>query len=76
MTRFIEEFDVARLVNEVAATVQPLVAKNSNRLEVHCPSELGTMRTDQTKLRQTLFNLLSKSSRPGNKKDRTLQFSP
>jgi signal transduction histidine kinase len=59
MTLFIEEFDIARLVNDVASTVQPLVAKNSNRLEVDCPADIGTMRADQTKVRQTLFNLLS-----------------
>ncbi|MBI4326091.1 MAG: hypothetical protein HY674_12610 [Chloroflexi bacterium] len=63
MTLFVEEFDVAKLVNEVAATVRPLVAKNANKLEVHCPSDIGTMRTDQTKLRQTLFNLLSNASK-------------
>ena len=59
MTLFVEEFDVARLVNEVTATVQPLVAKKQNKLEVECPAEVGTMRSDQTKVRQVLFNLLS-----------------
>lgn len=59
MTLFLEEFDVPRLVAEVAATVQPLVAKNGNRLEVSCPAEVGRMTADQTKVRQTLFNLLS-----------------
>ncbi|MEW6158938.1 MAG: two-component regulator propeller domain-containing protein, partial [Verrucomicrobiota bacterium] len=59
MTLFIEEFDVSKLVNEVASTIQPLVAKNSNNLVVDCPADIGTMRSDQTKLRQTLFNLLS-----------------
>src|SRR6185503_14376411 len=59
MTLFLEEFDVARLVSEVAATVQPLVAQNGNILEVSCPGDLGRMRADQTKVRQTLFNLLS-----------------
>ena len=63
MTLFIEEFDVAELVHDVASTVQPLVAKNSNRLEVDCPSDIGTMRADQTKVRQTLFNLLSNASK-------------
>jgi len=59
MTLFVEEFDVAKLVREVTATVQPLVAKKANRLEVDCPADVGTMRSDQTKLRQMLFNLLS-----------------
>jgi signal transduction histidine kinase len=63
MTLFLEEFDVAKLVNEVAATVQPLIAKNANRLEVDCPLDLGLMRADQTKVRQTLFNLLSNASK-------------
>jgi signal transduction histidine kinase len=63
MTLFVEEFDVAKLVREVEATVQPLVAKNANRLEVDCPADLGPMRADQTKVRQTLFNLLSNASK-------------
>jgi signal transduction histidine kinase/CheY-like chemotaxis protein/ligand-binding sensor domain-containing protein len=63
MTLFLEEFDVGQLVEEVAATVQPLVAKNGNRLEVHCPAAIGTMRADLTKVRQTLFNLLSNASK-------------
>src|SRR4029079_3340309 len=63
MTLFVEEFDVAKLVLEVEATVQPLVAKNGNKLEVECTPDLGTMRADQTKIRQTLFNLLSNASK-------------
>jgi signal transduction histidine kinase/ligand-binding sensor domain-containing protein len=63
MTLFVEEFDVAKLVHEVEGTVQPLVAKNGNRLDVACPPDIGTMRADQTKVRQTLFNLLSNASK-------------
>jgi len=63
MTLFLEEFDVAKLVSEVSATVQPLVAKNGNKLEVNCPADMGLMRADQTKVRQTLFNLLSNASK-------------
>jgi signal transduction histidine kinase len=63
MTLYVEEFDVAKLVSEVAATVRPLVAKNSNMLEVICPAEIGVMRADVTKVRQTLFNLLSNASK-------------
>ncbi len=63
MTLYLEEFDVAKLVHEVAATVQPLVAKNGNTLEVDCPPDIGTMRADLTKVRQTLFNLLSNASK-------------
>jgi signal transduction histidine kinase/CheY-like chemotaxis protein/ligand-binding sensor domain-containing protein/protocatechuate 3,4-dioxygenase beta subunit len=63
MSLYIEEFDVSKLVQEVASTVRPLVEKNSNCLEVRCPGDLGVMRADLTKVRQTLFNLLSNASR-------------
>jgi signal transduction histidine kinase len=63
MTLVIEEFDVAKLVREVAATVQPLVDKNSNTLTVGCPQDIGAMRSDRTKLRQVLFNLLSNAAK-------------
>jgi len=63
MTLYLEEFDVAKLVDEVAATVQPLVTKNGNKLEVICPADLGVMHADVTKVRQALFNLLSNASK-------------
>ena len=63
MTLFLEDFDVEKLVGEVAATVQPLIEKNGNTLEIECPADIGTMRADVTKLRQTLFNLLSNASK-------------
>ena len=34
MTLFVEEFDVSRLVHEVAGAIKPLVEKNGNRLVV------------------------------------------
>ena len=63
MDLFIEEFDVAKLVREVEATVQPLVAKNANKLVVECRTDLGKMRSDQTKVRQVLFNLISNAAK-------------
>jgi len=43
----------------VVTTIQPLTEKNANTLRVRCADGLGTMRADLTKVRQTLFNLLS-----------------
>jgi signal transduction histidine kinase len=59
MTVFVESFDIAKLIAEVTSTIRPLVDKNANSLSVDCPSNLGLMRSDQTKVRQVLFNLLS-----------------
>jgi signal transduction histidine kinase/CheY-like chemotaxis protein len=63
MSLSLEEFDVAALVGEVAATVQPLVAKRANQLTVDCPADIGVMRSDLTKVRQVLFNLLSNAAK-------------
>jgi PAS domain S-box-containing protein len=54
-----ETFDVPALVRDVVTTIQPLAQKNANALEVHCPDDVGPMHADPTKVRQSLFNLLS-----------------
>ncbi len=56
---YLESFDLGILIEEVIATVHPLVEKNRNRLQVSCSPNLGTMHADLTKVRQILFNLLS-----------------
>jgi signal transduction histidine kinase/DNA-binding response OmpR family regulator len=76
MTLYLEEFELPKLVREVAATVQPLVAKNGNTLIVECPEDIGVMKADVTKLRQTLFNLLSNASKFTEKGTVTLRIEP
>jgi signal transduction histidine kinase len=63
MDLFLETFSVPDLVREVEAIVQPLVDKNANILTIASPEGLGTMHADQTKVRQTLFNLLSNAAK-------------
>ena len=41
------------------STIQPLAAKNANKLTVHIDDHLDTMHADSTRLRQCLLNLLS-----------------
>jgi len=59
MELYLETFEVSRLIEDVVSTVQPLVEKNANTLEIHHADDLGTMYADLTKVRQSLFNLLS-----------------
>ncbi len=59
MTFHLEDFEISTVVEQIVATVQPLVAKNGNTFEVDCPKDIGSMYADQTKVRQTLVNLLS-----------------
>jgi signal transduction histidine kinase len=54
----VEEFDLDELLSGIATTVEPLVEKNANNLEVEKPAHLGRMHSDPTKVRQILFNLL------------------
>ncbi len=63
MELFPEEVDVAALVTEVTAAMEYAARKNGNRLEVDCPRSIGRMRTDRTRLRQILFNLLGNATK-------------
>jgi signal transduction histidine kinase/DNA-binding response OmpR family regulator len=63
MDVLVEEFEVADLIDQVHSVIEPLIAKNANVLEVSCAPDLGTMRSDQTKLRQSLLNLLSNAAK-------------
>jgi signal transduction histidine kinase/DNA-binding response OmpR family regulator/HAMP domain-containing protein len=63
MDVYIETIDVPALIEEVTTLVRPLVAKNENRLEVICPPGMGSIRTDHTKVKQGLLNLLSNASK-------------
>jgi signal transduction histidine kinase/DNA-binding response OmpR family regulator len=63
MDVFVETLDMAALLGEVRAVVRPLMEKNGNEFVVRHPPELGTMRSDQTKVRQILFNLLSNAAK-------------
>jgi len=59
MELYLEKFDLSNLIEEVVATLHPLVEKNHNQLQVSCSDNLGVMYADLTKVRQILFNLLS-----------------
>lgn len=63
MELYVEEFDVLKLVTEVAGMVQPLLDKNANKLVTECPSEIGLMKSDKGKVKQTLLNLLSNATK-------------
>lgn len=59
MDLYYESAEVAGLLKGVAGIVEPLAAKNKNRFELKIPADIGVIRADVTKVRQTLLNLLS-----------------
>ncbi|WP_255722418.1 hybrid sensor histidine kinase/response regulator [Lichenibacterium dinghuense] len=63
MEVFAEEFAVEPTLRDMVSTVEALVARKNNRLELRLEPSLGAMRTDVTKLRQILLNLLSNAAK-------------
>jgi PAS domain S-box-containing protein len=63
MDLYYEQFSVGRLIDEVLATISPLVEHNRNRLLVEQDLAIDTMHADLTKVRQVLLNLLSNASK-------------
>ena len=54
-----EPVALASLVGDIVGEAETLAAKNGNRLVVECPPDIGTVRSDPTRLRQIMLNLLS-----------------
>jgi PAS domain S-box-containing protein len=63
MDVYLEQVFLPRLIDEVRTIVEPLMGKNNNTLVVECPSDIGSLRTDLTKLKQSLINLLSNAAK-------------
>jgi len=63
MELYLEDFDVRALVQDVEATIRPLVEKGENLLEVRCPADIGQIHADLTRVRQILFNLVSNAAK-------------
>ncbi|RZI42748.1 response regulator [Herbaspirillum sp. HC18] len=63
MDLFLETFALPLVIEEIAATVHPLLENNGNQLVVQCSGQVGSMHADLTKVRQILFNLLSNASK-------------
>lgn len=63
MTLYLEHFEVESLIEDVLKTVRPLARRNGNRLEVELGKELGEMRSDLTRVRQMLLNVLGNASK-------------
>jgi signal transduction histidine kinase/CheY-like chemotaxis protein len=63
MDLFLETFSVKSMVDDVVTIVSPLLEKNANTLEIVCPEDAGNIHSDLTRLRQSLFNLLSNATK-------------
>jgi signal transduction histidine kinase len=63
MSLFLEPVVVAELLDDVVATLTPLVRQNRNSLTVTVAPDVETIRADHVKLRQILYNLLGNAAK-------------
>lgn len=63
MDIYLEQVFLSKLVGEVKTIVDPMMGKNNNKLLIECPDTVGSLRTDLTKLKQNLINLLSNAAK-------------
>jgi signal transduction histidine kinase len=63
MELVLSSFALASLIADVVKTIEPLAAKNANKVAVHCAADIGTMHADQMRLRQALLNLMSNANK-------------
>ena len=59
----LEDFALAPLIDGVVKTIEPLAAKNENRVAVNCDAAIGTLHADEMRLRQALLNLMSNANK-------------
>jgi PAS domain S-box-containing protein len=72
MDVFIESIDIQALLEEVLSIVKPLADKSGNVIKMVCPADIGSFRSDQTKVKQCLLNLLSNADKFTSKGTLTL----
>jgi signal transduction histidine kinase len=56
---YYERVDVHTMIDEITSTMEPLTEKNNNELIVSVDPDIREFKADYTKLRQSIFNLLS-----------------
>jgi len=76
MELHLESFPLAPLIADVGKTIEPMAAKNGNRIVIDCVADLGSVHADQTRLRQALLNLASNANKFTEKGNVTVAARP
>jgi PAS domain S-box-containing protein len=63
MELYLETFEVGDLVKEVASTIEHLVKRKGNVLNIDTPADIGSVRADLTRVRQILLNHLGNAAK-------------
>lgn len=63
MDIYVEDIDITYFIQNTIDTVMPLINQNNNSLNVKIADNMQDMRSDMTKLKQILVNLLSNAAK-------------
>lgn len=63
MELILEIFELSVAIQQVKTTVQPLFSQNTNHLNIQYINNIGSIKSDKTKLIQVLLNLLSNAAK-------------
>ncbi len=63
MELHLDNFALGPLIDDVVKTIEPLAAKNGNRVVARGDDTIKSMHADQTRVRQTLLNLASNANK-------------
>ena len=63
MELHLEFFALGPLIEDIVKTIEPLAAKNANRIVARCDGAIKAMHADQTRVRQALLNLMSNANK-------------
>jgi signal transduction histidine kinase len=59
----LSSFALAPLIADVVKTIEPLAAKNENKVTTNCDNGIGSVHADQMRLRQALLNLMGNANK-------------
>ena len=63
MELYYEEFSLPEMLHDLRTSVEPMVKKNGNNLEIVCDTAVDSVYLDYIKFRQALLNLLSNAAK-------------
>lgn len=63
MQLYLDDVSLPLLVSEVMDNVEPLIASNGNSITVNCDPKIGSIRSDASKLKQVLINVLGNAAK-------------
>ena len=70
----IETFDIVSLVRGIEDLMRPIFLNKNETFTVECPKNIGSMRCDKVKLKQSILNILSSAATRSNDGDVLLKI--